>query len=211
MSSGKSVKRWLGIHVLPPLGALVIRTLGRSLRLSLRGCELIDALHERGQGVIIAFWHGRQLMMPLAYRGKEAHVLISRHQDGEIIDRVVKRFGLRSVRGSTTRGGMVAIRQLIRLAKAGRDLVVTPDGPRGPCEVVQPGIIYLAKITGFPIVPLAFACSKKKSSLVGIDLSYRTPGPRPSSFGELLCGFGRKPMRMSLKNGVGNWKSFYVA
>jgi len=106
--------------------------------------------------------------MPLAYRGRNAHILISQHRDGELVYRILKRFGFHAVRGSTTRGGTIAFRQLLRLGRSGADLVVTPDGPQGPRHVVQPGIVRLARATSLPIVPLVFSCSKKKSFPVGI-------------------------------------------
>ncbi|MGH7229640.1 MAG: lysophospholipid acyltransferase family protein [Nitrospiraceae bacterium] len=158
---------WLKMTLLPPLGAGLIRLLGKAVRIRTEGAEIVDDLHRRGQRVIIAFWHSRQLMLPLAYRGTGVHVLISRHLDGELISRIVSRFGARSVRGSTTRGGPVALRQLIRLGRSGSDLAVTPDGPKGPRQVVQLGVIQLAKTTGLPIVPLTFSCSKKKSLRAG--------------------------------------------
>ena len=158
-----------------PLGASMIRALGRSMRVSVHGAEQIDTLHRRGQPIIIVFWHGRQFLMPLAYRGRGASILISQHRDGELIQRVIERFGFQTVRGSSTRGGATAFRRLITLARAGVDLVITPDGPRGPREVVQAGVIHLARHTGLTIVPLAFGCSKKKSFPAGIGFRCRTP------------------------------------
>jgi len=73
----------------------------------------------------------------------------------------VSRFGFRSVRGSTTRGGVAALRALIRLGRSGSDLVITPDGPKGPRQIAQLGAVQLAQATGLPIVPLTFSCSKK--------------------------------------------------
>jgi lysophospholipid acyltransferase (LPLAT)-like uncharacterized protein len=159
---------WLKLTVLPPIGAWVIRLLGRTMRIRTEGGEQVDELYRKGQHLIIAFWHGRQLMMPLAYRGAEAHILISQHRDGELIHRIVSRFGFRSVRGSTTRGGPLALRELIRLGQGGADLVITPDGPKGPSQVAQIGAVQLAQATGLPIVPLAFSSSKKNSSRAGI-------------------------------------------
>jgi hypothetical protein len=103
-------------------------------------------------------------MIPMAYRGPEVYALISQHQDGELIHRIVARLGVGSVRGSTTRGGASALRRLIRLGRRGGDLAITPDGPRGPRHHAQIGVIQLAKATGLPIVPVTFSCSKKKSS-----------------------------------------------
>ncbi len=159
---------WLKVTLVPPLGTLIIRMLGRTLRLETRGADLVDEVYRQGKRMIIAFWHGRQLMMPLAYRGSEAHILISQHRDGELIARIVQAFGLRAVRGSTTRGRTAALRQLIRLGHSGVDLAITPDGPKGPRQVAQIGVVQLAKVTGLPIVPLTFSCTKKKSSAAGI-------------------------------------------
>jgi lysophospholipid acyltransferase (LPLAT)-like uncharacterized protein len=163
----KSVERWMKLAVVPPAGAAVIRALGRSMRIETRGFEHVDRLYGEGKRIIIAFWHARQLMMPLTYRGAVAHILISQHQDGEIIARIVERFGFRAVRGSSTRGGVEALRELIRLGRSGVDLVVTPDGPKGPAQVAKMGVIQLARASRLPIIPLAFACSKKNSLRVG--------------------------------------------
>ena len=154
--------RWLKLSVLPPVGAALIRGIARTMRYETRGQEAVDALYREGGHVIIAFWHAQQLMIPIGYRGTRAHVLISQHGDGEIIARIIARFGHGAVRGSSTRGGAKALRALIKLARSGQDVAVTPDGPKGPRHVAKLGVIQLAKVTGLPIVPLAFACSKKK-------------------------------------------------
>lgn len=158
----------LKLSILSFLGAATIRLLGKSMSLKSYGFEPVDHLYREGRNIILAFWHGQQLMIPLGYRGPHPEILISQHRDGEIIYRIIKRFGFGAVRGSTTRGGQRALRQLIRLSRQDVDLVITPDGPKGPRHCVQPGVVALAKFTGLPIVPLAFACSKKKSFPVGI-------------------------------------------
>ena len=163
---------WLKLNVLPPIGAGIIRLLGWTMRVRTEGADQVDALYQQGHHLIIAFWHGQQLMMPLTYRGTGAHILISQHRDGELIHRIVSRFGFRSVRGSTTRGGASALRDLIRLGRTGADLVVTPDGPKGPRHVAQMGVVQLAQVTGLPIVPLTFSCSKKTLRELG-----SLPGP----------------------------------
>jgi hypothetical protein len=83
-----------------------------------------------GGHVILAFWHAQQLMIPSGYRGAGAHVLISQHGDGEIIARIIARFGHQAIRGSNTRGGAGALRALIKLGRASKDLVVDPSGPK---------------------------------------------------------------------------------
>ena len=199
------VERWLKLSVLPPVGAALIRLLGRSMRIETRGQEHVDRLYREGKRVIIAFWHARQLMMPLTYRGALAHILISQHQDGEIIARILERFGLRAVRGSSTRGGVEALRDLIRLGRSGVDLVVTPDGPQGPAQVAKMGVIQLARASKLPIIPLAFSCSKKNSSRVGIDSWCHIRGLAASSCGGRRCGSHRTAMRQSWKGNA--WSS----
>lgn len=155
------LERWAKISILPPVGAAVLRAIAATIRPETRGHEEVDTLYRSGGHIILAFWHAQQLMIPAGYRGTGAHVLISQHGDGEIIARIIARFGHQAVRGSSTRGGASALRALIKLGRAGQDLVVTPDGPKGPRQVAKLGVVQLAKATGLPIVPVAFACSSK--------------------------------------------------
>jgi hypothetical protein len=130
--------------------------------------------------------------------------LISQHQDGEIIARIISRFGHRAVRGSSTRGGALALRELIRVGRSGADLVVTPDGPKGPRQVAKLGVVQLAKATGLPIVPLAFSCSKKNSSRAGIGSWSHSHGPEASISGAPPSGFHETPMNRRWKRHVWN-------
>ena len=194
---------WLTLNLLPPVGAALVRLLGKSLTIRTEGAEPTLALYAQGQRCIFAFWHSRQLMMPLAYRGSQIYILISRHRDGELIRRIVSRFGFRAVRGSTTRGGAAALRELVQLGRSGADLAITPDGPKGPRQVAQMGVIHLAKATGLPIVPVTFSCSKKNSSRAGI--AFWSPihsGAGSSGWGS-RSGLRHKPRRRRWKpNGV---------
>jgi lysophospholipid acyltransferase (LPLAT)-like uncharacterized protein len=114
-----------------------------------------DALPE-GARFIYAFWH-ENLLLPLYYAPRMTiNVLVSQHADGELIATVCKHLGMGVFRGSTTRGGVEAVRQIVRDNHA--HLAFTPDGPRGPRRKVQPGLIYLAARTGLPIVPAGFGC-----------------------------------------------------
>lgn len=108
---------------------------------------------------VYAFWHEGLLLPAEYYRTTPARVLISEHADGELIAQACQRLGLGVVRGSTTRGGARAIRQILKLGGA-KHVIVTPDGPRGPRRVVQPGLVYLAARTGLPVVPVGFAYHK---------------------------------------------------
>ncbi|MBI3610840.1 MAG: lysophospholipid acyltransferase family protein [Nitrospirae bacterium] len=147
---------------IPWLGYWAIRGLRRTMRIETRRSETVEAFLNEGKNYILAFWHGRQLMMPFVYTGKRISILISRHRDGELIARTVGYFGFHAARGSTTRGGATALRRLVQAARSGADLAVTPDGPRGPRYAAQLGTVELAKLTQLPIMPVAFGASKKK-------------------------------------------------
>ena len=198
------IEQWLKLSVLPPVGAALIRGVARSMRFETRGHDAVDALYQGGSSIILAFWHAQQLMIPIGYRGPGAHVLISQHGDGEIIARIIARFGHQAVRGSSTRGGASALRALIKLGRSGRDVAVTPDGPKGPRHVAKLGVIQLAKATGLPIVPLAFACSKKNSSRAGIVTWSRIHSPKACFHTDVHSGFCVRPMMRHSKQRVLN-------
>ena len=82
-------------------------------------------------------------------------VLASRSRDGELVARYVRHFGLSTVRGSSSRGGGSALRALVGAIQNGVDVAIVPDGPRGPREQLQPGVVTLAALSGAPVVPLA--------------------------------------------------------
>jgi len=137
-------------------------------RLLYRNHGVIEGLASRRQPYILAFWHGRLFLMPYAYPGRKMTILVSEHRDGEYISRTMERFGFKTARGSSTRGGVAGLRRIVRLIREGYDAAFTPDGPRGPRGTVQPGVIVAARLSGAPIVPVAFSCSKKNSFGPGI-------------------------------------------
>jgi lysophospholipid acyltransferase (LPLAT)-like uncharacterized protein len=169
------LERWAKFSVLPPIGAALVWAIAATIRPETSGHEEVDTLYRSGANIILAFWHSQQLMIPAGYRGTGAHVLISQHGDGEIIARIIARFGHQAVRGSSSRGGAGALRTLIKLGRAGQDLVVTPDGPKGPRQVAKLGVVQLAKATGLPIIPLALPVQQSNCSRVGIALWSPTP------------------------------------
>jgi len=148
----------LGLAVIPMLAAVAVRLLALTLRIH-RMEATVGPLWRAREPAIYAVWHGRVLLLPHLYGGRRARVLASRSRDGELLARFVARFGLESVRGSSSRGGAEALRLLTRALREGRDAVVVPDGPRGPRETVKPGIVTLARLSGAPIVPMAMGAS----------------------------------------------------
>lgn len=151
--------------LIPPAGEIFIRTMFLTMRTRAYGLwEPLEILSS-GKGIILTFWHGRMLMLPGFFEKwlkHEAYVLISRHGDGELISRAIKRFNADSIRGSSTRGGREAMEEMVRMTNRGVIIAITPDGPRGPMEKARPGAIELAQRTGAPIFPLSYAASRQK-------------------------------------------------
>jgi lysophospholipid acyltransferase (LPLAT)-like uncharacterized protein len=110
--------------------------------------------------VLYALWHGRLLPLTYFHRNRGIAAMISRSKDGEYIARIARAWGFDPVRGSTSRGGSGALREIARRIGAGQSVAVTPDGPRGPREKVQPGVVAAARLTGAPILPVAAACTR---------------------------------------------------
>ncbi len=122
--------------------------------------EIPRRFWEKEIPVIGAFWHARLLMMPLVYQGKKLSFLVSPHRDGQVVGKALERFGFHPISGSTRRKGFSGFKQMVKAH--GSDIVIVPDGPRGPRHRVQAGVIELARLTGRAIVPLTFSASKKK-------------------------------------------------
>ena len=146
------------------LGALLIRTLHATLRVKHVRVRNIESLRQ----CIIAFWHAHLLLMLHARYQLPAMAMISRSKDGELLARAFDHYGVESARGSSTRGGSSALREMLRAAREGFTIVFTPDGPKGPPRVLKDGVVYAAQATGLPIVPIAFAAKKKSFFVPGI-------------------------------------------
>jgi lysophospholipid acyltransferase (LPLAT)-like uncharacterized protein len=143
---------WL-ITILAFAGAWLIRLWIGTLRYRYHGLgpEIRPGHPKTRQRYIYAFWHENLLVLARHYAYRDVFVLISQHADGQLIAEICRWLGFSLVRGSTTRGGVEAMRRMVRLSNDGH-IAITPDGPRGPRRHVQPGLIYLAAQTGLPIV-----------------------------------------------------------
>jgi hypothetical protein len=154
-----SVSDRILLNTAPWLAAKLIGWIHRILKPESIGEQELKRIWSEGRYAILATWHDQLLMIPPEYSGAASKVLISSSKDGELIARVVEYFGVGAVRGSSNRGGKAAFRELTKLSKEPINLGFTPDGPRGPRHVVKEGVVQLARISGRPIVPIAFACS----------------------------------------------------
>lgn len=157
---------WFLFTLLPCVTSVVIRLIYRTLRI-----DYIDENYPRdiwGQGdnFILSFWHDQLLLMAPGYQGAQADrkvgtkILISQSKDGELIARTMEFLGLGAVRGSSSRGGREALREMMKMAQEPDDIVFTPDGPRGPRHVAKMGVAQISKMTKRPVVPIAFVVSK---------------------------------------------------
>jgi len=140
-------------------GALWV--LGVTTRKHYVGGEELLTRWQRREQVILAFWHSRILLMPFPYRGQKACIMNSAHRDGEIITRVIKHFGVDAVRGSSTRGWMGGLKGMLAAYRQGYDLIVIPDGPRGPRYQAKSGVLQLARATGAPVFPVTYSAAWK--------------------------------------------------
>lgn len=113
--------------------------------------------------------------------------LASRHGDGGVIASLLGWFGVNTVRGSTSRGGDAALREMKKLARDGATIAITPDGPRGPHQVAAPGPIWLASMTGLPIIPLGGTSSRRRHAKSWDAFTLPLP------FGRVICEAG-EPM-----------------
>lgn len=139
-----------------PAGAYLTRLLGRTLRCTIINHDIEQTVSREGS-TILAFWHGQIFYFAYHYRDQGIPVVMSRSADGEIIARLSGSLGFLPVRGSSSKGGTAAFREVLGYIREGRHTGITPDGPRGPRFKVQRGVIDLARATGAPILPGSFA------------------------------------------------------
>jgi lysophospholipid acyltransferase (LPLAT)-like uncharacterized protein len=140
-----------------------IRLVYATNRWSIEGAEHPRRLSHEGRTFIAAFWHGRLLMMPLAWHQLTTfHMLISAHPDGRIIAGAMTYFGIETIAGSTRRGGSAALRTMLKRLQEGDCVGITPDGPRGPAMNVSVGIVNIARRARVPIVPITYATSRRR-------------------------------------------------
>jgi lysophospholipid acyltransferase (LPLAT)-like uncharacterized protein len=144
------------------LGALVIRILGATWRVEWRGVEHLERARELSEQVIFCFWHGRLLVLSYTHRRREIQVLASEHPDGDLMGRTIRRLGFGHLKGSSTRGGARALRDLSRVLREGFDIGLSVDGPRGPRGSVQQGAIELSRMTGSAVIPLSGSSRPRK-------------------------------------------------
>ena len=161
----KRLKSWMKSDSFQEAMAVLIsqylRFVHWTSRWEVKGIDLIDPMFEK-QTCIACFWHGRMAMIPFMWRWphKKIVALISGHSDGMMVARTFERLNVDYVTGSTNRGGVRAFKTLMGVLERQDVVAIIPDGPRGPAKKLSGGIIHLAKHSGQPIIPLAYAVSR---------------------------------------------------
>lgn len=165
MTAGASEPAWKASRmkraqaaVIAGVGYPLLNALGATYRYTVEGLEHLRAAEALGQP-IHAFWHGRILPGTVYFKRRGIVVITSENFDGEWIARIIERFGYGTARGSSSRGARKAMLKMIRDIRH-RPVAFTLDGPRGPARVAQPGAVWLAKVTGNPIIPFHLESSR---------------------------------------------------
>jgi lysophospholipid acyltransferase (LPLAT)-like uncharacterized protein len=164
----------------------------RTTRWTLDGQEHLRP-YSAGSPAVFAFWHEFLPLMPALvliarrlpyYRRTPIHALVSQHRDGQFIGRVVGRFGIQPIHGSSTRGGAAGLRHLLAVLRRGELVGITPDGPRGPYRQAASGVAQLAAVSGVPVVPVAARTTRR----IQLKTWDRMHVPLPFGRGVVVCG-----------------------
>ena len=154
------LKQRLAIRLAAYAFYILIKLIGYTLRYEVDGEDPRPRIREAGKTPIFAIWHNRIFASIYFMRGDGIVVLTSKSFDGEYIARFLTKFGFGSVRGSSSRGGVRGMVEMIRLIRAGLPMAFTVDGPRGPRYEAKSGPIVLAKKTGNPILSFVVECER---------------------------------------------------
>lgn len=176
--------------VVPYLVYGFVSFIGWTTRLTTVRGDVPRKIHAGGERFIYAFWHQRQVFFTWSHRDAEAAVLVSKSKDGEMIAETMRLSRIDAVRGSSSRGGAAAAREMVEILKSGRDVGITPDGPKGPARQVKDGAVRVAQMSGAPLLPLANALSNKLEIAKAWD-RFQVPLP----FGKAVVVYG-EPIRV---------------
>ncbi len=151
--------RWSLVGI---LGKLALWLWAKSTRMKIIGEERYKELRNKGKAVIFLVWHGRIFIVPYFFRKREIMPLISPSKDGEIPAQIMSRWGYRNLRGSSSHAVIRVWNKMKNELKKGGEVIIVPDGPRGPDREMKLGGIKLAQETGAVLIPFTFSTSRKK-------------------------------------------------
>lgn len=161
MSVGKRVGRRVALALVPVFYKIITKLLFSTCRVELNGIDILEDLERRKQPYIAAFWHYGIFYIRELGRDRPLTAMVSASEDGEYIARLLESSGFETVRGSSNRGGIGALKKLIAAVRErGRTAVIVADGSQGPPLTAQAGAVLLAGKTGAPIVPLGWGADR---------------------------------------------------
>jgi len=153
----KNILRWCDpflLEILPPVAAALVK-------LALHTCSIIHIEgKDYSETALYATWHQRMSFFARYLANKHLIIMISSSRDGEYGARMAKYLGFGYVRGSSTRGGIKALKSMIDYLKKGRSVGILADGPLGPPRIAKLGPILIARESGVPIVPIVWGCNR---------------------------------------------------
>ncbi|HMS42755.1 MAG TPA: lysophospholipid acyltransferase family protein [Pyrinomonadaceae bacterium] len=158
--SAYSLKQRIIIRLADFAFYILISLIGKTLRYETEGWENFEVIEQAGKIPIYSFWHNRIFAGTYFFRNRGIVVITSQSFDGEYIARFIQRFGYGAIRGSSTRGGVKALVEMIRGMREGLPMAFTVDGPKGPKYVAKSGACLLAKKTENPLMPFSVECNK---------------------------------------------------
>lgn len=151
----------IGPGIISFVGSIFIRLLGLTWRVKWEGIENLEKARELSGNLVFSFLHSRMLVLSYTHRGNNVQVLTSEHYDGDLMGRTIEWLHFGHLKGSSSRGGAKAIRQLVAVLKKGFDVGLTVDGPKGPRGVVKQGAVEVSRITGCVIIPISNTAEKR--------------------------------------------------
>ena len=156
------IKRLLKLPIVMYIGLLIVKVISSTYTIRIVGTEIEKNVLKKKQVPIYASWHQRFFPgITLFAARKPIAIMISQSRDGELISGIVNRLGWRPVRGSSSRGGRDALREIKTLVHKGYKVGHIVDGPRGPLGIVKPGLLLIAQISGAPIIPTITSAERK--------------------------------------------------
>jgi lysophospholipid acyltransferase (LPLAT)-like uncharacterized protein len=154
----QNILRLLGNYFLKS----AINLLCKSLKIEKINQEVIDHLQQKNQNYVLAFWHSTMLLPWYVHRNQNFAALTSLSKDGDLLARQLKSWNYKVVRGSSSKGGDIALGIMVDLAKNKYSIAITPDGPRGPVRQFKAGAVITAKKSGIPVVLAGVGFSNKR-------------------------------------------------
>jgi len=186
------VNKKFALFLFPKIYLLIIYSITFTCKKKWIGLSNIEELKKENKNWVYTLWHNCIAVSCWALKNQNLLLLVSNSKDGEMVSRAIKFMGNTTIRGSSSKGGLKALLQLVKKLKEGISIAITPDGPRGPRYKMQSGAINLAKRSGVPLVP--FHIQSTRQWVLGSWVKHQIPKP----FSTIVINIG-KPFYISSK------------